>query len=392
MRAPNLNLRLETGVVSLITREGRVQFGDQALRVLDCFSSPHTLEEALAALHRERDGTVQWMRLSSTVLALHRAGALVSHPPEVRGTSLARAYAGARVHVRMLNDVRRTNAYLAAIASTVQPGDVVVDVGTGTGILALAAARAGARIVYAIEGSGIADTAQAMFEQNGFADRITLVRGWSTEVTLPERADVMVAELVGVDPFGEQIAALTADAKARLLTDRPRLVPNGLRVLGVPVSIPDARLADFTFMPTPIAGWTRDYGFDFSPLLRAVPLQPLVLRLPTADARGLPALAEPIVIANTDFTERFSAAIDCHADVVATEAGRLNGILIYFDLSLAQGVSLTTAPHIAEDTNHWGNRVLLLPEPLDIQQGDRLRVRIERSEGHFEASCQRSAP
>jgi len=93
-------------------------------------------------------------------------------------------------HASMLNDRRRTAGYLASIRDIVKPGDVVVDIGTGTGILAIAAVRAGARHVYAIEEARIARVARTLFEANGMTDHITLIRGRSTEVKLPQRADV----------------------------------------------------------------------------------------------------------------------------------------------------------------------------------------------------------
>jgi len=94
-------------------------------------------------------------------------------------------------HASMLNDRRRTAGYLASIRDVVKPGDVVVDIGTGTGILAIAAVRAGARHVYAIEEARIARVARTLFEANGMTDHITLIRGRSTEVRLPQRADVL---------------------------------------------------------------------------------------------------------------------------------------------------------------------------------------------------------
>ena len=77
----------------------------------------------------------------------------------------------------MLDDDRRTEAYLAALTKAVRPEDVVLDIGTGTGVLAVAAARAGARHVYAVEATDIADVAERVFTANGVGDRVTLIRG-----------------------------------------------------------------------------------------------------------------------------------------------------------------------------------------------------------------------
>lgn len=87
----------------------------------------------------------------------------------------------------------------------VAPGDVVVDLGTGSGVLVVAAARAGARRVYAVEADTIADGTHAVFEANGVLDRVTPVGSRSTEITLPEPADVLVAELIGNEPLGERV-------------------------------------------------------------------------------------------------------------------------------------------------------------------------------------------
>ncbi len=388
VRAPTLQLRVDPGSVEVHVNGIRSQHGPHTLRLLEFFSTPRTLADALDELWESDEGAARWMELSSAALALCRAGALVAHEGATTQPKLTRGYGGARVHVRMLDDVGRTKAYLDAIAATVRPGDVVVDVGTGTGILAMAAARAGARHVYAIEASGIADVAQAMFEENGFADRITLVRGWSTNVTLPERADVMVAELVGMDPFDEQICELTHDARRRLLTASPRLVPHGLRVLGLPVSVPDRHRDRTSFTPEATARWKELYGFGFGALLRAEHSAPVGFGLKAPDARTVPTLAGPILIAETDLTGVGTGIIDCHATATATATGVVNGLLLYFDLYLAPGHTLTTAPDIAEDTNHWGNRVVLFPDPVEVAAGERFLIHVERRHGRFSAWCE----
>jgi predicted RNA methylase len=70
-------------------------------------------------------------------------------------------------------------------------------------MLAIAAACASSH-VYAIEASGIGKLAKAIFKANGLADRITLIEGWSTQVNLPEKADVLISEIIGNEPLGEQ--------------------------------------------------------------------------------------------------------------------------------------------------------------------------------------------
>jgi len=389
IRAPRVTLRVESSAVEVVLGGSRSTHGTHALLLLDYFSTPHTLADAMEALWTPAEGATRWMELSATALALFHAGVLVRPGGGDESLPLTRGFAAAPVHVRMLNDVQRTRTYLNAIAATVRPGDTVVDIGTGTGILAMAAARAGARHVYAIEASGIADTAQAMFEHNGFADRITLIRGWSTHVTLPTRADVMVAELVGTDPFDEQIAELTNDARRRLLTEHARLVPHGLRVCGRAVCLPDVQRERVTFMPGSTARWRALYGFDFTPLLRTTPLDPVTIGLKSSEARAVPALTAPVVIADIDLCAPVTGMVTSHVTATATASGTVNGLLLHFDVLLAPGHILTTAPEVADDSNHWGNRVVLLSTPFEVRAGETFVVRVERRHGRFAAWCER---
>lgn len=96
-----------------------------------------------------------------------------------------------------LIDEERTNAFAKAISATVRPGDVVVDMGTGSGVLAMLVARAGAKKVYAIEidQSNIA-TLGAVFRANGLDDRIVLVQGDVCKIDLPEKVDVIIGEMI----------------------------------------------------------------------------------------------------------------------------------------------------------------------------------------------------
>src|SRR5688572_5656058 len=110
-----------------------------------------------------------------------------------------------QLHASMLSDRDRTSSFIDAIKAAVEPGDVVVDIGTGTGVLAIAAAQAGARHVYAIEAGPISKLAREIVQRNDLADRITVIRGWSNETRLPEKCDVLVSEIIGHEPLAEGV-------------------------------------------------------------------------------------------------------------------------------------------------------------------------------------------
>ena len=106
-------------------------------------------------------------------------------------------YAEIEVHRTMICDRVRTGAFRRAIDSMVRPGDVVLDVGAGSGILSMFAARAGAARVYAVERTTVAVLAQELAAANGFSEVIQVIHGDVMDVELPERVDVIVSKWLG---------------------------------------------------------------------------------------------------------------------------------------------------------------------------------------------------
>ena len=109
------------------------------------------------------------------------------------------SYGDLATHEVMLKDVPRMAAYAAAVEANASyiKGKAVLDVGAGTGILSLLCARAGARAVYAVEASPMAEHLHSIVELNGFADVITVFQSPMEETTLPEHVDVCISEWMG---------------------------------------------------------------------------------------------------------------------------------------------------------------------------------------------------
>src|SRR5262245_32729841 len=117
----------------------------------------------------------------------------------------------------MIADSARMDAYAEALRRAVKPDSVVLDIGAGTGIFSLLACRFGARKVYAIEPDDTIRVACEIAAANGYSDRIEFIQKLSTEVTLPELADVLISDMRGLLPFLGRHISNVADARERLL-------------------------------------------------------------------------------------------------------------------------------------------------------------------------------
>ena len=374
-RAPELTLQVGSDGTTVIEMADRIiQCGAHTLLLLETFARPTTFQQALQALEGRVHGAQEWIDLTTNIVNLHEAGALV----KAGSTPILKAnrtgFAGAAIHIKMLDDRARTESYLAAIAEVVKPGDVVVDVGTGTGVLAVAAAKAGAARVYAMEASSIATVASRVFEANGLEDRITLVRGWSTQVDLPERADVMVSEIIGNEPLSERVLEATADAIKRHLAPDARFVPETVRVYGIPVEVPSEVLARHRFTPATLDRWQDWYGVDFGPLDSAARhASPYLFLIQPRKTREWVRLAEPSLLAEIDLRTA-SPRVEAAAAASIHTAGCVDGVVMYFELGLSPEVELSLHPDSADEKCSWHLPVWLMPEPLQVEENDRLSI------------------
>ena len=134
-------------------------------------------------------------------------------------------------HRRLLSDAERNRSFYQALSEAVTDGSTVLDIGSGTGVWAVAAAMLGARRVVAVEYEPLlTGVIRALAEEHGVADRIEIVSGDSRRIELAREFDIVVSETVGHLVFDESIVPIMIDARERFLKPGGRLIPNAVRL------------------------------------------------------------------------------------------------------------------------------------------------------------------
>lgn len=184
------------------------------------------------------------------------------------------SYAHFGIHEEMLKDEVRTLTYRNSIYHNKHlfKGKVVLDVGCGTGILSMFAAKAGAAKVIGIECSSIIDHAQKIIETNNLAKVITLIKGKVEEVTLPEgieKVDIIISEWMGYCLFYESMLQTVLYARDKWLAPGGMIFPD--RATLYVTAIEDRQYKD-----EKINWWDSVYGFDMSTIRKVAIQEPLV--------------------------------------------------------------------------------------------------------------------
>jgi hypothetical protein len=250
-----------------------------------------------------------------------------------------------------------------------------VDLGTGTGILAIAAAQAGARRVYAIERTSIADVAARMFERNRVADRIALVRDSSTRITLPEKAHVLTSEIIGTEPLSERMLEYSRDAALRLLAPGARMIPRRMRVLARAVSIADPVLEQLAVNRELAARWERAYGIDFTALSDATPDRAPWFTIRASEARSWTPLTATVELLDIDLADPPRPPIRAAVMTEACAAGRLDGVIVFWEIELDEHAWLSTDPAETGADCSWGTAAWSMVERGPVERGQCLEIR-----------------
>jgi SAM-dependent methyltransferase len=259
-------------------------------------------------------------------------------------------FAGIEIHRRMLGDASRVDAYARAIAAAVRPGMAVLDAGTGSGLLASLAAKAGARVVYAVDNSEVLALAEATIAHNGLAGIVRPIRGDFGAVALPEKVDLIVSETFGALALAEGSVPDLLACAARNLAPGGRVLPDGVALRFAPVREPSVHAE--TLDP-----FGAIHGVDLAPLRAAALHRGRVVDVPAnallAPAATLAALPYP------------SASSPRGALTFEVPEGPITGLCGWFDVLDQGSVMLGTGPDAPPQ--HW--RQTYLPLELDAPPG-----------------------
>lgn len=279
-------------------------------------------------------------------------------------------------HEKMLADHLRVDTYHDAIRAHIKPGNTAIDLGTGTGILALYAARQGAT-VYAIDHSSFIGIAQKIAEKNG-TDTIKFVRSNSRRFNPPEKVDFIIHEQMGDDLFNENMIQNLLDLKRRALKSTGKILPGRFELFLEPVALKKKYRMPFLW-EKPVTVRDLPQGVDFS-FLRDLPeakefQPPGYIRHFLEEAALDFYLCEPKPILTFDLNEMDNGKAipkEWQATRRVNRAGGFDGFCLFFRADFGKGIQLDTRP----GSTHWPNRLFRMPR-VEYAVGDTIRYAVQ---------------
>jgi predicted RNA methylase len=279
-------------------------------------------------------------------------------------------YAEFEVHRTMIRDTARTEAFKRAIDSVVRPGDIVLDVGAGSGILSVFAAQAGASRVYAVERTTIAVLAQELAAANGVADVVQVIQGDLFDIDLPEQVDVIVSEWLGGFGIDEGMLTPVIAARDRWLKQGGTMIPRSVTAWAGLVH--DRYLGDMVeFMEN------NPYGVELDDLIHKtvneISYSGSFRHLQAADMRSG---GSPLWTTDTEMIPLVDAQATHEAEILLpiTDRGTANALALWFSAELAPGTTLSVGP--GDPPTHWGMTTAPLHSSVELMPGTVVRARV----------------
>lgn len=266
----------------------------------------------------------------------------------------------------MLKDEVRTRTYMNAIIRNehIFKDKIVLDVGCGTGILSLFASKAGAKHVYGIDMSAIAEQAKQIVAENGYGDRVTIIRGKVEEVSLPvDKVDIIISEWMGYFLLYESMLDTVIYARDKWLK------PDGL-IFPDKASIYMMAIEDGDYKTEKIDWWDNVYGFNMSCIGSMAMLEPLV---DCVDANQVCTQQCLLQTFDIKTMQKEDAAFKAPFKLTVTRNDYIHALVAFFDVSFDdchKPLGFSTSPRCR--ATHWKQTVFYLKDTLIVHQGEQV--------------------
>lgn len=276
------------------------------------------------------------------------------------------AFAHPREHVRLLSDARRNRAMIDTVVRH-SPGQRVLEVGCGTGLLSVIAARAGARRVYAVEATDMFYVARDLVRRNALQDVVEVVPGMIEDLD-PQPVDFAFSELLHADPFTEGVVD-ASNAMATWLVDGGRMAPTHLTVFAAlavaagPEWEAHAALAE-------LAVHAATFDLDLGAVEEVLRAGSSLIE----NVRSETPMGPPVAIYQVALGDGSPLPGPVEHTLEITAHGPISGVMFWFVARMDEHTLLGNTPDAA---GHWGQHICAFGRTLEGRPGQRVRVRFE---------------
>eukprot|EP00828_Plagiopyla_frontata_P002876 TRINITY_DN1064_c0_g2_i2.p1 TRINITY_DN1064_c0_g2~~TRINITY_DN1064_c0_g2_i2.p1 ORF type:complete len:365 (-),score=65.66 TRINITY_DN1064_c0_g2_i2:66-1160(-) len=277
------------------------------------------------------------------------------------------SYSHFSIHEDMLKDRVRTEAYQKAIYRNKHlfNNKIVLDVGCGTGILSLFAARAGAKHVYSIEKANIVYHAKQIVKENNLEDTITIIQGKVEQIELPvSKVDIIISEWMGYMLLYESMLDSVLFARDKWLVKGGMLFPDKACIKIAAIEDEEYKDHKFNF-------WNDVYGYEMKNIKKWALMEPVVDRVDkkqiiSTTCKIFEVNLETVKIEDLQFSNKYS--------IKFTKKEFVYALVAWFDVQFTHGseiLTLTTSPY--ERSTHWAQSVYYLEQFLPIDKDNILQ-------------------
>ena len=263
----------------------------------------------------------------------------------------------------LLSDRIRIENFRQAIESTVNHNSIVVEIGSALGTYSFFAAKAGAKAVYAIEMNDIFYVGRELAERNNLTDCIKFIHGRSTEIDLPEKADLIIIEDFGPFFYYHNLLEVIRDARERFLKTDGRFLPARITLYIAPFESQAWRDELDLFA----ADNDQLFGFDWSYTTEIAFNQTYY-----ADSHPKKLLSAPFLLKTIDLKNETNFPFQKQFEINIKENGQIHGLIGWWDCWFTDQQFFSNSPQ--SGNNSWGQLIFPFHYPVNVRAGESVKI------------------